>query len=237
MSVPVNRLKLLAFMFGAGIAGLTGAIVAPALTGVAPGNFDTSILITIYAVVILGGAGSLAGVLIGAIVINVSYELLTPATPDRARWLFYGLLIVAMLVKIRPWPRLITLVVSTVALGYAIHALAAASSDTATSGEVNTGGFLTDAIHSYVVIPKNPGRLPDYGYVLLIAMILALTTVKGWWRVALLAPTLYLAAFVWENLLIEQPSVTRLILFGALLVALMNIRPQGLLGTARVEIV
>ena len=83
MSIPVNRLKLLAFVFGAGIAGLTGAIVAPALTGVAPGNFDTSILITIYAVVILGGAGSLTGVVIGAIVINVSYELLTPATPDR----------------------------------------------------------------------------------------------------------------------------------------------------------
>ena len=237
MSIPVNRLKLLAFMFGAGIAGLTGAIVAPALTGVAPGNFDTSILITIYAVVILGGAGSLTGVLIGAIVINVSYELLTPETPDRARWLFYGILIVAMVAKVRPWPRLITLIVSTAALGYAIHALAAASSSTATAGEVNTGGFLTGTIHSWVVIPKNPGRLPDYGYVLLIAMILVLTTVKGWWRVALLAPTLYLAAFVWENLLIQQPSVTRLILVGALLVALMNIRPQGLLGTARVEIV
>ena len=61
-------------------------------------------------------------------------------------------------------------------------------------------------------------------------MILVLTTVKGWWRVALLAPTLYLAAFVWENLLIEQPSVTRLILFGALLVALMN---AAAAGTAR----
>ena len=102
---------------------------------------------------------------------------------------------------------------------------------------MNTGGFLTGAIHSWVVIPQNPGRLPDYGYVLLIAMILVLTTVKGWWRVALLAPTLYLAAFVWENLLIKQPSVTRLILFGALLVALMNARPQGLFGKAYVEIV
>ena len=50
-------------------------------------------------------------------------------------------------------------------------------------------------------------------------------------------PTLYLAVFVWENLLVVEPAVTRLILFGALLVALMNVRPQGLLGTARVEIV
>ncbi len=51
-------------------------------------------------------------------------------------------------------------------------------------------------------------------------------------------PTLYLAAFVWENLLVEHViGATRLILLGALLVALMNARPQGLLGTARVEIV
>ena len=51
-------------------------------------------------------------------------------------------------------------------------------------------------------------------------------------------PTLYLGAFVWENLLIAQTAgATRLILLGALLVALMNARPQGLLGTARVEII
>jgi ABC-type branched-subunit amino acid transport system permease subunit len=50
-------------------------------------------------------------------------------------------------------------------------------------------------------------------------------------------PTLYLVVFVFENLLIQQPAVTRLILFGALLIALMTARPQGLLGTARVEIV
>ena len=51
-------------------------------------------------------------------------------------------------------------------------------------------------------------------------------------------PRLYLAAMVWENLLIQQTAgATRLILLGALLVGLMNARPQGLLGTPRVEIV
>ena len=237
MSIPVNRLKLLAFMFGAGIAGLTGAIVAPALTGVAPGNFDTSILITIYAVVILGGAGSLMGVVIGAIVINVSYELLTPATPDRARWLFYGILIVAMLVKIRPWPKLITLIVE--------HGRAGLRDPRARHRElrhrdVGRGQHRRLPHRRDPLVgrdPEEPGPAARLRLRLLIAMILVLTTVKGWWRVALLAPTLYLAAFVWENLLIEQPSVTRLILFGALLIALMNVRPQGLLGTARVEIV
>jgi ABC-type branched-subunit amino acid transport system permease subunit len=42
---------------------------------------------------------------------------------------------------------------------------------------------------------------------------------------------------VWENLLIEQPAVARLIIFGALLITIMQVRPQGLLGTSRVEIV
>jgi ABC-type branched-subunit amino acid transport system permease subunit len=237
MSIPVFRLRLLAFMFGAGIAGLTGAIVAPALTGVAPGQFDVSILITIYAVVILGGAGSLPGVVLGAIVINVSYELLTPETPDRARWLFYGTLIVVLLARVRPWQRLAALLAGTAAFGFAIHAVTAAVSSTGTNGEVNTGGFLTDPIRSWVVIPQNPGRLVDYAYIALVVMVIVLTRVKGWWRTLSLIPTLYLGAFVWENLLVQQPAVTRNVLFGALLIVLMNVRPQGLLGTARVEIV
>jgi ABC-type branched-subunit amino acid transport system permease subunit len=48
---------------------------------------------------------------------------------------------------------------------------------------------------------------------------------------------LYLAAFVWENRLVDEPSITRFLLLGALLIVLMNARPQGLFGTARVEIV
>ena len=47
---------------------------------------------------------------------------------------------------------------------------------------------------------------------------------------------IYLGVFVWENKPIFQPSVTRFLLVGALLVFVMNLRPQGLMGTARVEI-
>jgi ABC-type branched-subunit amino acid transport system permease subunit len=74
--------------------------------------------------------------------------------------------------------------------------------------------------------------------VILIAAILLVTRLNGVRRLAALIPTLYLAAFVWENLLIGQTAgATRLILLGALLIVLMNARPQGLLGTSRVEIV
>jgi ABC-type branched-subunit amino acid transport system permease subunit len=69
-----------------------------------------------------------------------------------------------------------------------------------------------------------------------IVCLVAVVQLKGWWRLAVLVPTLYLTAFVWENLLIQNPAVTRYVLFGALLIAVMTIRPQGLFGTAKVEI-
>jgi len=76
----------------------------------------------------------------------------------------------------------------------------------------------------------------NYAFVGLIAAVLVLTLLHGIWRTVFLVPTLYLAAFVWENRLDFEPSTTRLIVLGALLIVLMNARPQGLLGTARVEI-
>jgi branched-chain amino acid transport system permease protein len=237
MGTPVNRLKIVAFAFGAGIAGLSGSIFAAVSTGIAPGAFDVSLLITIYAVVILGGTGSLVGVLVGAVVINVSFEALSPTTPETGRWLFYGAILVALAARMRPWQRLAAVVAGTAAFGFAVHAIADAISPTATSGAATSGGSLGGAIEAWVIVPEHPGRIPSYAYVALVVAIIVLTRLHGWWRTLALAPLLYLIAFVWENLLVEQPAVTRLILFGALLIVLMQVRPQGLLGTARVEIV
>ena len=55
--------------------------------------------------------------------------------------------------------------------------------------------------------------------------MLVLTLVSGWVRIALLIPTLYLAAFVWENVMLAQPESTRYIVIGAMLIALMVARP------------
>ena len=77
----------------------------------------------------------------------------------------------------------------------------------------------------------------DAVYVALVVAILVLTRLHGVTRKVALVPTAYLAALVWENSFVEQPAVARWILFGSLLVGLMTLRPQGLLGTPRVEIV
>jgi ABC-type branched-subunit amino acid transport system permease subunit len=62
-------------------------------------------------------------------------------------------------------------------------------------------------------------------------------SVGGWWRILALIPTLYMTAVVWENVLAHSPAVTAEILFGVLLIVIMTARPQGLIGTARVEII
>ena len=57
--MPVNRLKLLAFMFGAATAGFTGTISALSNGGVSR-DYDVGLLITIYAIVIPGGSAASA---------------------------------------------------------------------------------------------------------------------------------------------------------------------------------
>ncbi|HSS80579.1 MAG TPA: branched-chain amino acid ABC transporter permease [Gaiellaceae bacterium] len=238
MGMPVNRLKIMAFSLGAAIAGLAGSVFAAAQTGAFPQNFSTQVLILIYAVVILGGTGSLTGMIVGAIAIIASNQVLDSTSPPNVgRVLFYAALIAAVYFTMRgSWARLVAAFAGTVAFGLVVHAIVDAVWSRGTAGQVTSGGFLTGLIRNWVLLPANPGRLAVYGYLLMIVCIIALVQLKGWWRLVVLVPTLYLTAFVWENLLVQQPAVTRYVLFGALLIAVMTIRPQGLFGTAKVEI-
>jgi len=234
MGMPVKRLKLAAFGFGAGVAGLTGTVFASLQVGVFPGNFDIALLITIYAMVILGGAGSMAGVVTGAVTINVVLEILR--TPDPARWVFYGFVVAALLTWLRPYTRLLAVIAGTIAFGIVVHVIVNSVAAGAARGLAPGGGFLGHWVDRWVVLLTNPTTIGNIAYAAMLLMVAVLTQLKGWWRVALLPPTLYLTAFVWENRLVSNPSVARLIILGALLVALMNARPQGLFGSARIEI-
>jgi branched-chain amino acid transport system permease protein len=234
MSIPVNRLKLMAFVFGAGTAGFAGAIYGSVQTGAFPGDYDVGLLITIYAIVILGGAGSLAGIVVGAIIVNGVPELLRDA--NQAEWVFYTAIAIALFVTVRPWRRLAAVIGATIGLGFALHAIADAWFPRWTSGSANEGR-LAHWVGSWILLPGHPTQVANWAYGILIAAILVLTLLHGIWRTVALVPTIYLGAFVWENLLVEQTAgATRFILLGALLVVLMNVRPQGLFGTARVEI-
>jgi branched-chain amino acid transport system permease protein len=243
MSVPVDRLKRLAIVMGAALAGLCGAIFAATQGSVVSSYFTLNVLIFIYAVVILGGMGSIAGPILGAIVINVSFQFLQPQNdhPDLKRWLFYGA-IVLFVALIKPWYRAVVVLAGTAAFGFAVHAIVSATAAGSwTSGTASDTGAtsVAKAIHDWVILP-NPslhGNFATISYILLVAAVCLVRSVSGWWRALALIPTLYLTAVVWENVLAPNPAVTAEILFGVLLIVIMTVRPQGLLGTARVEIV
>jgi ABC-type branched-subunit amino acid transport system permease subunit len=243
MTMPVNRLKLMAFAVGAGIAGLAGAIFAPVQGAVFPANFDIALLITVYAMVVLGGAGSLLGVTVGAVVITVSLEALRD--PSDASWLFYGAVVVTLIVLMRPWWRGPAVLAATAAFGFVVYQIAEEVRPSLVGGTTFGEARIDDLVDSWVLLPENvvtgdglpAGALGRLSYIVLVAAVLGLTLVRSpLWRSVGLVPVLYLTACVWENLLVAQPAVARFVLIGAMLVALMAFRPQGLFGQQRVEI-
>jgi ABC-type branched-subunit amino acid transport system permease subunit len=227
----VNRLKLLAFAFGGAVAGFTGTVFAAVQIGVFPQNFDLTLLVMIYAGVILGGMGSLPGVLIGAGIVAVLPEVLR--TPDHARLVFYGVLLLGMMVALRPWRRLATILGGAVAFGLVVRwgATALWPDAVASGGE----GIVARVVDAWVLPVEQATLIGNVAFVALIVAVVALTRIRGGLLDAALVPVIYLAAFVWENRLVAEASVTRQLILGALLVVMMIARPHGLLGTPRVE--
>jgi ABC-type branched-subunit amino acid transport system permease subunit len=245
MGIPVKWLMLLAFAVGAGVAGFAGAVNGAYYQGVFPDTFTFPLLITVYAMVVLGGAGSLGGVVLGAVVINVLLEILR--TPDHARWIFYAAVLIGLLVKLRPWRLLVAVLGGLVVFGVVVNQIVGAVWPRGVHGpiaigptEFTTHGFFATGLRHWLVLPahtytEESFRIGNYAFVLVIGLVLALTVLKGWKRWALLVPTLWGAAFVWENTLIEQAPTTRPLFLGVILIVLMAIRPAGLFGKAQVE--
>jgi ABC-type branched-subunit amino acid transport system permease subunit len=234
MTIPVNRVKLAAFAAGAVVAALAGTIYAAQQASVFPTDFDTPTLILIYAGLILGGAGSIAGAAFGALVVMVIYDGLL-RSPTDAGFLFYGLVLLTLLAKLRPWRRLGAVLAATVAFGFAAHAIARAISASAVAGSPQSGGWIADALRDWVIVPANPQTPGNWGFVALVCLLIALVQVSSRWRTIMLVPAIYLASFVWETRLVVEPAITRQLMIGAILIVMMNARPQGLLGQRRVE--
>ena len=180
MSIPVNRLKLLAFMFGAATAGFSGAIFGAVQSGAFPGDYDVGLLITIYAIVILGGLGSISGVVVGALIINGAPELLRSSS--NAALLFYGVILLALFIALKPWYKPVIVFLGTVAFGFVVHAIVGAAWPRAPSGHIEGGGPLARGLEHWVLLPSHPGKIADWAYFALIVAALVLTLLHGWWR-------------------------------------------------------
>jgi branched-chain amino acid transport system permease protein len=234
MGMPVNWLKLMSFSFGAAVAALTGTLFAALNASVFPLTFYFVLLITVYTMVILGGSGSQPGVVAGALIVSPLLELLRD--PEKSRVVFYLALVAGIVFAFRFSRTLGVVAASTVAFGFVTHAIAGAIDHSWIAGDRGPG--FSNLVSHWVVVPVDPANwIAPVSYVGLIGVTLLLTLVRGRARLVLLVPTLYLAAFVWDNVMLAKPEPARFIVLGLILIALMIVRPNGLLGERRVEIV
>jgi ABC-type branched-subunit amino acid transport system permease subunit len=99
MGINLVNTKVLAFAIGAGFAGLGGVLFATRQANIFPDNFTLQRSIDILALVIIGGMGSVPGVVIGALVLIGIPESLRVF--EVYRYLAFGGLLVAMML-LRP---------------------------------------------------------------------------------------------------------------------------------------
>lgn len=96
--------KLAAFGLGAAWAGMAGTLFAAKMTIISPESFSFWESVVLFMIVILGGAGSIAGVLLAAFLVVGLPELFRELSG--ARMLVFGLVMMVMMV-VRPqglWP-------------------------------------------------------------------------------------------------------------------------------------
>lgn len=105
LGVDARAAKTLAFAIGAGVAGLAGSLFAVQLTTVAPSSFVFTESVTLFAIVIVGGQGSIPGVLLGTALMFVVPQIFRDLA--QYRYLVFGFAMIAVMV-LRPqglWPR------------------------------------------------------------------------------------------------------------------------------------
>ncbi len=99
MGIDVTRVKLMAFGIGASFAGIAGLLFAHIQGFIDPMSFVFMESAIILCMVVLGGSGSLVGVVVGAILLAVLPEKLRDF--QEYRMLIFGLVLVLMMV-LRP---------------------------------------------------------------------------------------------------------------------------------------
>jgi branched-chain amino acid transport system permease protein len=79
--------KLLAFALGASFSGFAGSVYAAKLQAITPGAFEFQVSIMLLCMVVLGGAGTLRGPILGAMLITVFDRVILAETTFFTRWL------------------------------------------------------------------------------------------------------------------------------------------------------
>lgn len=99
MGISIIKTKLLAFAMGAAVGSFSGMFFAVKIGSVFPNSMSLIVSIVVLALIVLGGMGSIPGVVVGAFVLVGLPELLREFVEYRL--LIYGALLVAIMI-LRP---------------------------------------------------------------------------------------------------------------------------------------
>lgn len=98
MGINVNRYYLMTFTFGSMLAALAGSFTAPTVS-VVPG-LGVDIIVLSFAVVVIGGLGSLPGAALGAVIVGMVRSLSVYYWPEVELFVIY--FVMAMVLAFRP---------------------------------------------------------------------------------------------------------------------------------------
>lgn len=107
MGVPVVKMKLWAFVIGASTSGVAGWIYAVNFSYIAPNSFPLLNSILALCAVVIGGLGSIAGAVLGAILIQTLPEVVRELSdgreifgfdPETGRIAIFGLLLIIVMI-------------------------------------------------------------------------------------------------------------------------------------------
>lgn len=105
LGVNATRYRVLAFALGAALSGFAGTLFATLMSAVSPGAFVFTESVTLFAIVLVGGQGSIPGVLLGTVLMFVVPQVFRGFA--EYRYFVFGIAMIVIMV-LRPqgiWPR------------------------------------------------------------------------------------------------------------------------------------
>ena len=96
MGINIARHKVLSFAIGSAFAGLGGALLASYITAISPNDFGFTRSIELLCMLVLGGMGSIVGVIAGTTILTAIPEVLRFAS--EYRMIMYGVVLIIMMV-------------------------------------------------------------------------------------------------------------------------------------------
>ncbi|GAC1443491.1 MAG: ABC transporter ATP-binding protein [Vulcanimicrobiaceae bacterium] len=110
MGINTTAAKLSAFALGASFSGLAGVAYAAKLSLVSPDQFQFNVSVLVLSMLVLGGMGNIAGVIVGSFVLSFINSFLLPQSTNLAhaagfanvdftnyRFMLYGIILVLMM--------------------------------------------------------------------------------------------------------------------------------------------